>query len=496
MIVLNGGPGIEINEAVLFPYDDRTLPFRYRLQIGLVEGLNPYKGHLVAMERGGPGTPDSRIIKYYGAVCEVEDELRLWYLARGDVGGEITPEQVCYAVSTDGLNWEKPELGLVEFNGSKRNNLLPFRGPGRAHLLLCAPRPGGPRSGAPIQDDYRGPPLLHHRLLQPRRDPLEGGAEQPDPQAQRHRAHRADQVQRLLSPQRAGRQRRHQESPGHLRLLGLRQLERRRGAGTAARPAPPTRRSTAATPASRCTSGPACGTGATSSSGSYGMWHGESNDRRFISMDLGFLVSNDALHFTEPIPDFRFIPAYEIEREGRDFPTLEQGQGFANVGDESLFWYSNWRGGDLNVARFPRDRLGYFEVVPDPRPNLLPSEDTHQLYWREHIGDRVPEYAEPHCISCPIDLKGATASVYVNAQGLSPQNSLTVEILNERMQPIPGYGRADCIPVAEEGLRTQVAWKGARYLEGIDSPVRVRINWEGERPGDVFLYAAYVAKDG
>ena len=26
--------------------------------------------------------------------------------------------------------------------------------------------------------------------------------------------------------------------------------------------------------------------------------------------------------------------------------------------------------------------------------------------------------------------------------------------------------------------------------------LRVRINWEGERPGDVFLYAACVSKDG
>ncbi|MBM4042326.1 MAG: hypothetical protein FJ290_27865 [Planctomycetes bacterium] len=31
---------------------------------------------------------------------------------------------VCYAVSRDGLKWEKPELGLVEFEGSKANNLL------------------------------------------------------------------------------------------------------------------------------------------------------------------------------------------------------------------------------------------------------------------------------------------------------------------------------------------------------------------------------------
>jgi hypothetical protein len=35
---------------------------------------------------------------------------------------------VCYATSKDGLKWEKPELGLVEFDGSTANNLV-LRGP-------------------------------------------------------------------------------------------------------------------------------------------------------------------------------------------------------------------------------------------------------------------------------------------------------------------------------------------------------------------------------
>ena len=31
---------------------------------------------------------------------------------------------LCYAFSTDGIHWEKPELGLVEFGGNKQNNIL------------------------------------------------------------------------------------------------------------------------------------------------------------------------------------------------------------------------------------------------------------------------------------------------------------------------------------------------------------------------------------
>ena len=33
-------------------------------------------------------------------------------------------EVVCYAESKDGITWTWPELGLVEFNGSKKNNII------------------------------------------------------------------------------------------------------------------------------------------------------------------------------------------------------------------------------------------------------------------------------------------------------------------------------------------------------------------------------------
>jgi hypothetical protein len=32
---------------------------------------------------------------------------------------------VCYAESEDGIHWQRPELGLVEFKGSRANNILP-----------------------------------------------------------------------------------------------------------------------------------------------------------------------------------------------------------------------------------------------------------------------------------------------------------------------------------------------------------------------------------
>jgi hypothetical protein len=41
---------------------------------------------------------------------------------------------ICYATSKDGINWEKPDLGLVEYNGSKKNNIV-WRGPHGAGIF-------------------------------------------------------------------------------------------------------------------------------------------------------------------------------------------------------------------------------------------------------------------------------------------------------------------------------------------------------------------------
>ncbi len=46
---------------------------------------------------------------------------RMWYGARS--GAPPTSQFMCYAESEDGFRWNKPELGLYEFEGSKKNNI-------------------------------------------------------------------------------------------------------------------------------------------------------------------------------------------------------------------------------------------------------------------------------------------------------------------------------------------------------------------------------------
>ena len=101
-------------------------------------------------------------------------------------------------------------------------------------------------------------------------------------------------------------------------------------------------------------SGEQCHLGAALSSrpgvvlGMYGQWHGnKSNDRRMITMDLGLIISNDGLHYREPLKDFRLIPSAEdcstlaeapwaqmgmLTPMMLDQPANVQGNGMENIG--------------------------------------------------------------------------------------------------------------------------------------------------------------------
>lgn len=65
----------------------------------------------------------------YHSVFADGDTYRMYYKAwhlKIDGGKLVQPHPLvaCYAESTDGVNWNKPELGLVEFDGSTKNNIV------------------------------------------------------------------------------------------------------------------------------------------------------------------------------------------------------------------------------------------------------------------------------------------------------------------------------------------------------------------------------------
>ncbi len=219
--------------------------------------------------------------------------------------------------------------------------------------------------------------------------------------------------------------------------------------------------------------------------GFYGKWNGHlSNDRRMLTMDLGFAVSQDALHYNEPIRDCPIVSAAEDgwgskgkESRTLNFLALIQGQGFENIGDETLFWYGAWpeeAGDGVRVTSWPRDRLGFFSPY-----------DTGAWSYAK-------EKENAHFVSAPIDLDGGVARLTVNVDGINEYSSISVEIQDQAFHTIAGYESDASQGPNEPGLSQPVTWQSHDVIEGITGRIRVRVNFHGVRPEDVRLYAVYI----
>ena len=46
-------------------------------------------------------------------------------------------ERLLLAKSKDGKHWDRPNLGLVEYNGSKANNIVAFTNPDAVYMAAC-----------------------------------------------------------------------------------------------------------------------------------------------------------------------------------------------------------------------------------------------------------------------------------------------------------------------------------------------------------------------
>ncbi len=55
---------------------------------------------------------------------EKEQVFKMWYNALPNDRRPQVEEFICYATSQDGIRWEKPSLNLVEFQGSRANNIV------------------------------------------------------------------------------------------------------------------------------------------------------------------------------------------------------------------------------------------------------------------------------------------------------------------------------------------------------------------------------------
>lgn len=62
----------------------------------------------------------------YSSVLKVGDTYHMWYHSMSTPHWDTGHDRgaICYARSNDGVNWEKPALGLTEFEGSRENNIV------------------------------------------------------------------------------------------------------------------------------------------------------------------------------------------------------------------------------------------------------------------------------------------------------------------------------------------------------------------------------------
>ncbi|HEV2294767.1 MAG TPA: hypothetical protein VGR35_13010 [Tepidisphaeraceae bacterium] len=89
------------------------VPFGVRLEAQPAESIGP----VLKLDK-----PWEYLVAYAN-VIKVGDEYRMYYEALPTRNSEV-PGNICLATSKDGLTWTKPELGIVEFEGSSANNIV------------------------------------------------------------------------------------------------------------------------------------------------------------------------------------------------------------------------------------------------------------------------------------------------------------------------------------------------------------------------------------
>ena len=401
-------PGVTI-----FAFDDHSVPFKKNLFVTMAQARK-FEGNPV-VHRGPAGSPDSYRAQFYGSVLKIGGKFRMWYAA-------------CSYDPAKGRNRLGQQPGLRRHLAHRlcrihRRDPLDQAGSG--------PHPASMATGTTIWWSFRTPsipassiPLATFVLYEPD-DPnpehrykmaLYGKFYNSDPTKERHTpGHHLSVVERGRAaletrrprPESEGLRREgsalhHRACLRNRRLLQIRRdllchrpaddaghypAERRTGRPHTGHP---TGRATSSTGARRAaspssataiargkwapwkkrTKAPASGTAATCcwAPTACGTEH---RSAATCAWTLGLLVSNDGVHFREPVADHPFVKSgrgQDWDRNG-----VLQGQGFLNVGDQTYIYYGSWDPslgqivpGAIGLSTLPRDRFGSLSHPPSP----------------------------------------------------------------------------------------------------------------------------------
>lgn len=501
----------ETKAMTLFAFDEVSIPFSQNLRLEMRaperHPANP------VVKRGGSDAPDSWAVQFYGSVIRENGKFRMWYVAAGSdrvkrIGPRSSPWRVAYAESIDGVTWTKPNLGLVEYNGNRDNNLV-LLDPRMGVLnlkVLHEPDESNPaqrfKLGAHVwfpKNDVRLGTLAPYGSKDGYRWRLLTGGKPVDAEIQ--------PGDMILPPL-------HFEPVGGLyKWDGLYHLSGQ-NAIMAARPYhgrvvrefissdfvnwSPASAIGAARNAQHTLLGPGRSREGEQNHegisvwnrgnvllGISGIWHGM-KDWKDVTVDLGFTLSNDGLRFREPAHERTFL---ERGKDGEwDQGGLLQGQGFENVGDQTFIYYGAWdprawqsappRGG-VGIATLPRDRFGD-----------LRADETTKGAGNYQMPETVCEF-----LTASIDRpagKAKTHRLHVNVHGLGKMANLRVELLNHDLTPLPGYSGEAAAVVRTSGFQTPLLWKDGKAPADLPQRFRVRVRFEGVSRTDIRFSALYI----
>lgn len=492
-------------ERVFFSFDDHAIPWRDNVAVTAVTAEKHPQNPV--LRRGPEGAPDHGHAILYGTVLHLGGKFRMWYLGMfeteiksGQAPGWWRP--MCYAESEDGITWTKPDLGLVEFNGQTKNNicLIESEVPSLAKVndfLSVIHEPEDPDPGQRFKCVY---------IAHPEFDDVRGGRSGIGPNERRWGAFIAATSPDGLRwkvvgdrPMNAGNERfevsglyrfgNFYYAPGQLlspwawRMDGsetgrVMQTYRSPDFKTWSRA-----KATAFARPGQLTASPVTGQQTHMGAGLWdrgnvvvglhGMWQDaetKPEDGKYwnkgVAVDLGLILSNDGIHFREPIPDHRVI-ARGAPGEWDDIALL-QGHAFVNVGDRTMMWYSHWDTGgklknmEIGLATMRRDGFGYLSrKVPDSPAHVVTSS------FEAGEGDRV----------------------FVNVEGISGKAPLRVELLDAFDRPLDGFSGDKAGFVGAEGVRAEVRFPAGAIPAGRELALKVSLPGAAEAK----IYALYVS---
>lgn len=495
----------ETKATTLFAFDNVSIPFTRSLELTM-RTPEKYAGNPV-VARGEKGEPDHWGVQFYGSIIRQDGKFRMWYAAFAGERGESAVSnsawwQPAYAESTDGIHWTKPKLGLVEYHGSKDNNILlfePFMGPLNIKVLYEPEDPdpsrrykmithtfwmkGKTRHGTIVPyvsaDGYRWKSLIKTTpvdaelpakdlIVPPMHFEPAGGFYKWDGMYYASGQSPYDLTQNTQS--RIARGIRSADlvtwsQTGHLNFLRSDQWTLRK----------------AGNDGKQTHEGISVWNRSNVLLGVYGRWSGAPKWPD-ITIDMGFVLSNDGISFREPAHEMDFIkcgPDGSWDQGG-----LMQGQGFENVGDKTYIYYGaadprTWTAGEKPIP--PRGGVGLV---------TLPRDRFADLRVRD-FGEGASEF-----ITNDIAIKSKAARrLYLNADGLGADAVLKVELLTHEERPIKGYSGDDAAIVNQSSFQAPILWKGKAALKGLPERIKVKVTFDGEKKENIRFSALYVLSE-